>query len=256
TNTPAQSAATATPLSAAPNCRNILYPVRPGQEWNYLVKANSRSGDARMKIVSVDGDRGVVEIVNPSRGLSGRTLVQCDRDIILNFPGLNADILLGSALDGSMRADYVSGVLAPNEAAFAAANWALSWTSQYLVSGSGTVNFRGRTADLALSPSYMTMTCQTTASGDAAFENVAVAAGTFRALKVICLGQGQAAGTINGVPAVGWVSAQSTQWFAPYVGLVKMQSDFANIDLFGFTIPLDPNRIKGTVELIGYVQAP
>lgn len=243
-------------ISDLSNCRNILYPVRPGQEWNYHVKANTRSGDVSMKIVSVEGSQGTVDVVNQSRGLSGRTYIQCDRDIILNFPAMNAELLLGSALNGTMKADYVSGVLAPNEAAFVASNWALAWSSQYQVSGSGTVNYAGKTYKLKLNPSSMTMTCQTLATGDAAFETITVPAGTFRALKVICLGQGQAAGTVNGIAIVGWVSAQSTQWFAPNIGMLKLQSDYANLDFFGITIPLNVRGLNGQVELQSYIQGP
>jgi len=230
--------------------------VKAGYEWNYQVTARSRSGEVHMKVLSVDGSQGLVAVQNQSRGLNGQTYVVCDRDIIINFPSLNAELLLGNALDGTMRADYVSGVLAPNEAAFAGNNWALAWSGRYLISGSGMVKFRGSDFNLVLNPSDITMTCQTLASGEAAFESVTVTAGTFRALKVVCVGQGQGLGTINGSPITGWVTAQSTQWFAPYVGLVKMRSDYANLDVFGFTIPLDTNGLNGSVELRNFVQTP
>jgi len=245
-----------TSVSEIKTCRNILYPVVPGQEWNYQVNANTRSGDVSMNVVSVIGSQGIVDVINHSRGLNGRTFVQCEGDTIINFPGLNAELLVGSALNGTMKADYVSGILAPNEAAFVGSNWALSWSSQYLTSGSGVINYGGKTYNLTLNPSYMTMTCQTLASGDAAFETVSVTAGTYRALKVICLGQGQAAGTVNGIPIVGWVSAQSTQWFAPYIGMVKLQSDFVNLDFFGITIPLNVAGVNGQVELQSVFQGP
>jgi hypothetical protein len=163
---------------------------------------------------------------------------------------------LGNALDGNANVQFVSGVLAPNEAAFRSTNWALSWSSNYLVSGSGMVNFRERDFDLVLNSSPMTMTCQTLGAGESAFETVTVQAGTFKALKVVCTGQGQGSGTVNGSPITGLIRAQSTQWFTPYLGLVKMQSDYASIDVFGITIPLDTSNITSRIELKGFIQAP
>lgn len=209
-----------------------------------------------MTVLSVNGSTGTVDVFNQSRGASGQGVIQCDGDIILNFPTVSAEMLLGNALDGSMQADYVSGVLAPNETAFKNTNWALSWSSQYLVSGSGSVVYQGNNFNLVLDPSSIVMTCQTLASGEAAFETVAVPAGIFNALKVVCIGQGQGTGTVNGGSITGWISAQSTQWFVPYLGMVKMQSDYANIDVFGITIPIGSSGLSGRVELKSFIQAP
>ncbi len=253
---PGSPAGAIPPTANGLTCKNILYPARPGQEWIYRATAGDHDGNVHMKVISLTGSQATLDVLETLHFASVRTLVQCDRDIVLNFPALNNQILVGNILNGLMKADYVSGVLAPNEAAFVANNWALSWSSQYLMSGSGNVKFHGRDLKMSLSPSLMTLKCQTLAAGDAAFQNVTVPAGTFHALKVVCLGEGQVIGSINGVPVIGRVSAQSTQWFAPYVGLVKMQSDFANIDVFGIVIPLNESGLTALVELQSYVQAP
>ncbi|MGB8981316.1 MAG: hypothetical protein WCC12_05530, partial [Anaerolineales bacterium] len=73
--------------------------MKAGYEWNYQVTARSRSGEVHMKVLSVDGSRGLVAVQNQSRGLNGQTYVVCDRDVIINFPSLNAELLLGNALD-------------------------------------------------------------------------------------------------------------------------------------------------------------
>ena len=228
----------------------------PGQAWTYLVTAGGRSVDMLMTIISVAGSQGVVDVVNQAGGTTRRTVATCDKDTILNFPALSAEVLLSSALSGNINADYVSGILAPNEAAFLANNWAISWTTQYRVSGNSTINFRGNDLNVTVNPSNLTITCQTLASGNAAFETVSVTAGTFNALKIVCRGQGQITGIINGSTITGQISAQSTQWFAPHIGLVKMQSDFANIDVFGVTLPLDTSGINERVELSNFKQAP
>ena len=209
-----------------------------------------------MTVVSVNGNQASVDVFNASRNASGQASVQCDGDIILNFPTLAAEVLLGNALNGNVSVQYVGGILAPNEEAFNKSNWALSWRSQYLVSGSGTVNFRGNNFNIALDPSTITMDCQTLGSGQSAFQSITVPAGTYQALKVVCQGQGQGTGTVNGGAISGFISAQSTQWFAPYVGLLKMQSDYANFDVFGITIPLGDNGVSGQAVLQSFVKAP
>jgi hypothetical protein len=236
-------------------CYNILYPVKPAQHWDYYVTAGSHSGNMGMTVVSVQGGFGNVNIANQSRGTNSNVQVVCDKDIILNFPFLNAETLLGDALNGTVNVAYAGGVLAPNEAAFNASNWALSWASQYIINGSGTIVYNGNTFNITLAPSNVAMNCQTLASGAAAFENVTVAAGTYRALKVICTIQGQVTGTANGSAISGVARAQSTQWFAPYIGPVKIRAEYANLEVFGITIPLNSGG-AGTIELTNFSPGP
>ena len=102
----------------------------------------------------------------------------------------------------------------------------------------------------------MRMNCQTLASGAAAFDKVTVSAGTFNSLKVICTMHGLGTGILNRIPIIGSISEQSTQWFAPYIGLVKMQSNSVNIKIFGVTIPFGPNSLSEQAALLSFVQSP
>jgi hypothetical protein len=243
-------------LASIAKCRNILYPVKRGQIWNYQASVNSHSGDVRMAIIANRDSRGLVGVANQPSTLSGGAYVTCDRDIILNSLDLNAKGLLGNALNGTVRADYVGGVLAPNESAFTRNNWALSWSTSYRIHGSGLINYHGYIFSLMLNPFDMRMTCQTLASGAAAFEKITVSAGTFHSLKVICTMRGVGTGFLNGIPIIGSISEQSTQWFAPYIGLVKMQSNSVNIKIFGVTIPFGPSSLSEQATLLNFVQGP
>jgi hypothetical protein len=238
-----------------PGCYNILYPVKSAQRWDYYVASGSRAGNMGMTVLSVQGGFGNVNIVNHTRGTSSNVQVVCDGDIILNFPFLNAEALLSDALNGTVNVAYAGGVLAPNEAAFNASNWTLSWSSQYIINGSGTIIYQGNTFNITLAPSTVTMTCQTAASGAAAFENISVAAGSYNALKVICTIQGQVTGTANGSAISGVARAQSTQWFAPYVGPVRIRAEYANLEVFGIIIPLNSGGI-GLIELTNFSPGP
>jgi hypothetical protein len=246
------------PVSSNPNvCKNILYPARAGSRWTYYVSSPVRSGIVNMSVTSVSGQQAAVNAVDLDGDTSVSTNVLCDQDVILNFPLLSAQKLIGNMINGTMNVEYVGGVLAPNEAAFTSSNWALSWMIQYRISGNGTIHFRGRDFNVAIAPSPVQMTCQTLGSGEAAFETITVPAGTFNALKVVCRGEGQqVTATVNGSQVVGSISAQATQWFAPNIGMLRSQSDYALLNVFGISIPLSPGDISGYLELQNYTIGP
>jgi hypothetical protein len=229
-----------------------LYPARPGNQWTYFVNTPRRSGDVNLQVVSVDGTQAIIDATELNVGTSIRSSMTCQGDIILSFPALSMQKLIGEVVNGSMNVDYIGGVLAPNESAFVSSNWALSWISQYRVYGDGSLTFNGSNFNFSVSPSVVNMTCQTLASGDASFENITVAAGTFHALKVVCRGEGQALATVNGSQVTGTVTAQATQWFAPNVGMLKSQSDFIFLNVFGISLPLSDADIAGYMELRSY----
>jgi len=255
TLTPASTSISPPPPQSLPNpkmCKNILYPARPGSQWTYYVNTPKRSGNVSMRVVSIDGQQAAVDAVELNTGATARTYVQCDQDVILNFPLLSGQKLIGDMVNGAMNVDYIGGVLAPNESAFVSSNWALSWIIQYRVYGNGMVNFNGRDFNFTVAPSNVQMTCQTLGPGNTSFETVTVSAGTFNALKVICRGEGQAVATVNGSQVTGSISAQATQWFAPNIGLLKSQSDYAYLNVFGISIPLKPSDVSGYLELRSY----
>ena len=239
--------------SLVQTCRNILYPVAVGQQWLYQTNALNRTDVLKMSVLSVNNSQGNVLVNDQSTGSTKQLQVQCDGDVIRSFPFMSVDALFGNSLNSSMTASYISGVLAPNETAFLKNNWALAWSSQYLVSGTTVINRNGAQFNVTLNNSTVTLTCQTLASGDAAFETIAVAAGTFRALKVSCSEQGQVTTILNGVSATGLAEGQSYQWFAPKIGLVKMQVNQASVKIFDISFSL---LINNSLELKSYVPAP
>jgi hypothetical protein len=232
---------TPTPSTTVPQvqtCNNILYPVTVGRQWHYQANALDRTVDLTMNVLSVNNSQGNVLINMQPTGRSKQVQVQCEGDIIRSFPFMSVDVLFGNSLNSSMTASYISGVLAPNEAAFLNNNWALAWSSQYLVSGNTVINRNGTQLDITLNNSPVTLTCQTLAAGDAAFETVTVGAGTFRALKVVCSEQGQVTAIVNGISVTELAEGRSYQWFAPNIGLVKMQADHASVKIFDISFSL------------------
>ena len=234
-------------------CRNILYPVVPGQQWLYQANALNRTDILNMSVLAVNNSQGNVLINNQSTGSSKQVQVQCDGDVIRSFPFMSVDALFSSFANSSMTASYISGVLAPNEAAFLNSNWGLAWSSQYQVSGSTRITRNGTQLNVTMNNSPITLTCQTLAAGDAAFETVTVTAGTFRALKVVCTEQGQVTANVNGINVSGLAEGRSNQWFAPNIGLVKMQVEYATVNIFGVSFSV---LTDNSFELQSYTAAP
>lgn len=248
---------TSTPTPGVPGlgqpCRNILYPVAPGAQWQYQATALGRTDIFNMSVLSVNNSQGTVQVNDQTSGSTKQVQVQCDGDVIRSFPFVSADALFGNFINSSLTASYISGVLAPNEAAFLNSNWALSWTSQYLVTGSTVVTSNGRQFNVTMNNSPITLTCQTLGAGDAAFENVTIAAGTFRALKVVCTEQGQVTANVNGFSVSGLAESRSNQWFVLNMGLVKMQVESARVNVFGIPFSM---LMDNSIELKGFTPAP
>lgn len=239
--------------SQGQTCKNILYPMTAGRQWVYQATTTNRSDVLSMNVLSVGNSQGNVQITNQTTGSTKQVQVQCAGDVIRNFPFMSVDALLGTTLNSSISASYISGVLAPNESAFLNNNWALGWSSQYMVTGTSSINRGGAQLSVTLNNSPLSLNCQTLATGDAAFETVTVAAGTFRALKVVCSEQAQVTTYLNGATVTGTAEGRSYQWFAPYVGLVKMKVDYAVVKLFdvSFSLLTDNN-----LELRSYITTP
>lgn len=197
--------------------------------------------------------QGSVRIDNQTTGTVKQVQVQCDGDVIRSFPFLSVDALFGSSLTSGLVANYLSGVLAPNEAAFLKNNWALAWSSQYQVTGNAVLDRNGTQITVTLNNAPVTLSCQTLAAGDAAFETVTVGAGTFKALKVVCTEQGQVTAVVNGVTISGVAQGQSNQWFAPKIGLVKLQVVGVTLNVFDFPFSL---LTGNSLELKSFISAP
>jgi hypothetical protein len=58
---------------------------------------------------------------------------------------------------------------------------------------------------------------------------------------------------VNGIPISGTANGRSYQWFALNIGLVKMQVEYATLDLLGISVSLVTDNY---LELINYIPAP
>ncbi|MBI5352696.1 MAG: hypothetical protein HZB50_08685 [Chloroflexi bacterium] len=254
TPTPSGLPAESTSLEAPQPCNNVLYPMKVGQQWLYQETTTNRTDQLNMSILSVSDSQGNVLVKNQSTGNTKKVQVICDGDAIRNFPFMSVDAAFFDGLGFSkMSSTYNSGILLPSETAFVNNNWALSWTTEYQVSGKTKMNFNGGQVSVEMINTPVTLTCQTLAAGDAAFEMVTVPAGTFRALKVVCTEQGQVTVNANGMTVTGLAEGRSNQWFVLDTGLVKMQVEQATIKVLGVSFSVLTNN---NFELLSFTAAP
>jgi hypothetical protein len=235
-------------------CDNVLYPMKTDQEWLYRVNAEGHSIQIKMVVSAASGQQGRVDVYNQDANLFKQTLINCDNGAIRSFPPILGELLFNTS-GGKLNIEYVSGILAPSQATFESKNWHMSWNAEYKLSGNVIVPYQGKNVSLVLSSSPMSMTCQTTASGIAAFQTISVSAGNYsQALKVLCVIKSKLAGTLDGQPISGTITSSTTQWFAPHIGLLKMQVDSSELKIFDlFAVPLN---LDGQVELIHFQPAP
>jgi hypothetical protein len=255
---------TPTPITASPPmptaispqvrpCRNILFPMAVGQQWHYQAIALDNLDVVDMNVISVGYPLGEVLVRDQVVDATKQVDVQCEGDIIRSIPNFGVDGVYSNSLAANMQTGYVSGVMAPNEAAFLNTNWALEWHTQYLFSGTTYLNYHGSQIKATFNNTPFNLSCQTLAAGEAAFETVTVPAGTFRALKVVCTAQGPVSAYFNGIPVSGLIIGRSNQWFAPYLGLVKLQVVAVSARLFDIPFEL---LTENRVDLNSYISVP
>jgi hypothetical protein len=201
-----------------------------------------------MTVPSASGQQAIVNLSNQTSGISGQAPVDCYDGSLLDFAWVSVGTILNQNLFGGMNVQYVSGVLIPNQTYFTNNNWGIAWSGDYLATGTTNLTYQSKTYSLTLNQSPMHLACQTTSTGAAAFESVTVAAGTYpNALKVVCSLSVQANVNVNGVDYAGTFTGNTTQWFAPGVGLVKLRADSASLHYLIFDIPL---TVNSSVELL------
>lgn len=237
-----------------PPCENILYPLAVGKTWTYRVTARDKTYLVDMRVASVDGSQAVVDLSPQALGINTRAVIDCDAGSLHNLPWTAVWMLVDDVVNGSLAVDYLGGQLAPSHADFLGSGWDLAWSGEYRMDGDGSARFQGNDYSLSLDQEPLHLDCRTAGSGQAAFEALVVPAGSFTsALKVICTFETQASMSYNGMNLNGKVRGELTQWFAPFLGMLKMQVDSASIRYLLVDIPVN---VSGAVELIDYQDVP
>ena len=252
TNPPSTSTPTEVPPSPTPTltpfpipegiCANVLYPLLPGSEWVY--QASSADGQSTMtfQVTGTQDDLASIHVVDEQAGITTDDTVRCADGAVVNLPLVFISLMLSDYVDGVINTYQESGITSPGLETFDANNWQYSWDVEKLVEQPVKVEIPGLGSGAILRSNIIKFKSETAGVR----ESVNVPAGTFPQAILVTV-EMRAPITVGNQGAVFLVKYR--EWYQPYVGLLKIQTDSASLDYSGMPIPAPLNR---TLELVTY----
>jgi hypothetical protein len=222
-------------------------PLAVGNQWTY--RATTESGEALYTLKAVERQDGanvivLVEFTDQKNGTSVQEQVVCLDGAIEGFPLFVMDMLFGDLMGKHVNTYHDSGVYAPAYASFAENDWVLDWGARYLTEEGVRIENPGEGLPLLIGQnSPIELSFQM----DGTREPVTTGAGEYPgALKVT---QSFLLPTTLGANGAT-LTLDTTQWYEPYVGLVRAQVDSASLDIFGQPVSVP---MQSSLELVEFV---
>jgi len=241
---------TPTPVPTGP-CDNPLVPLSIGNQWKYRVTTESGEKFYMLKAVERQDDANIVmlvEFTNETDSISLKESVVCRDGAIENFPLFVMDMLLSDYLRKFFNTYHDTGNYAPAYAAFVKNNWNMEWRAEYLTEDRVYLkNPQGGSDMFVVESSPIHISFQT----DGSREAVTVPAGEFsQALKITHRFTMTPTITLPTGGMDGFLTVYTTQWYEPYVGLVRTQIDSMPLKtgMQEFNVP-----IKSVIELVEFL---
>lgn len=242
---------TYTPVPNGP-CDNPLIPLRVGNRWIY--RAITDNGETLYELNALERqDVGnivtVVEFLNQKSNESVRENVVCLDGAIEDFPLFVMDMLFVDYLQNFFNTYHENGIHAPAYNSIVQNNWNMEWGANYLTEDKAYINNPMINSKLVVVESSSIVL---SFKMDGAREPIKVPAGDFpQALKVThhfsmivtILSPTEAKG--------GILTVQTTQWYEPYVGLIRAQVDNASI---ASNMQESSAPFRNVIELVEFTQ--
>lgn len=238
-----------TPLPDGP-CDNPLVYLAPGNQWRYRAITNHGEFNYFLNTLERNDAANIVinvEFGNQERGDIVREPVVCVDGAIDNFPLFLLDMHFSGYLDHLFDTYHERGVYVPGAETFVESNWQTEWLTEYLTEDKFNVKNPMGVSDLwVLQSSPIRLTFRT----DGSREGVTVPAGDFpEAIKVTNSISMIVTLTLPTGGAGGTLILDTTQWYQPYVGLVRSEVNSAWIETGGqqFSAPF-----QSVIELVEF----
>lgn len=223
-------------------CANILYPLIPGREWTYQTIGSEGLSTMLIQITGIQQDLARIQIVDQQAEVTIDDSVRCEDGAVINFPMLFMSLMLTDYIDGVVNTYQASGITAPSRATLEQSNWQFGWEVEKLVEQPVKVEIPGLGSGHILRSNIIKFKSETTG----VYESVTVPAGTFpQALLVTVEMRSPVTIGNTGVTLI----VKYREWFEPNVGLLKIQTDSADLDYSGTPIPIPLNK---KIELVSY----
>ena len=233
---------TPTPVPGGP-CDNPLVPLG-GTRDQWMYRVFTADGETNFHISSLgvqDNGGNVVAMIEYSdikKALTIQDSIICQAGAIVNYPLLVLNMLFSGTLDKYIDTYHESVDYAPNYQALLQSNWALDWQSGYLTENEA--SFKNPTGGPDLYVLFNTH-IDVTFKLDNTWGPVTVPAGEFpHALKIsqdysvpvtfIDQASGGGSGDV--------LKINTTQWYEPYIGLVRAEISSASLQGTG-SVPLE-----------------
>jgi hypothetical protein len=226
--TPTTDASSAAPAPAGGNpCSNTLYPVVKGANWTYSI-SGAANDTFTHSIVDVGSDSFTDQDVFGS-GVSRTGEWKCKNGALIALSPLTgpSGAVTANNLSASFTTTDMSGVTLP-----ANAQSGDTWSQNFDIEGTQSVNGQ----DVA-AKGKVAFDCTA-----GAMESANVAAGTFNAQRVDCRINLDVSVNLGGIQIPTSFSGDASMWYAPAVGLVKMDGSIPNIgttsiEMTAYSIP-------------------
>lgn len=240
---------TSTPVPNGP-CDSPLLPLMTGSEWTY--RATTEKGESlyTLKALNRDDGRNVIILVEFTDQNNGTTVLEpvvCLDGAIENFPLFVMDMHFADYLVKDFNTYHDTGIYTPSYQTLVENNWSMVWPLKYLTEDYVNIkNPMGGSDLVVLQSSFIDLSFET----DGMREAVTVPAGSYpQALKVLHSFSFPVTLTLPTGGTGGVLTLDTTQWYEPYVGLVRAQVDKASLSFNQqeVTVP-----VVSTIELVEF----
>jgi len=240
---------TPTPVPSGP-CDSPLLPLATGNEWTYRVTTESGETLYTLKALNRDDGRNIIIMVEFTDQKNGTTVLEpvvCMDGAIENFPLFVMSMHFSNYLVNDFNTYHDTGIYAPGYQTLVENNWSMAWGLKYLTEDYVNIkNPMGGSDLVVMQSSFIDLSFET----DGTREAVTVPAGNYpQALKVLHTFSFPATLTLPTGGTGGVLILNTTQWYEPYVGLVRAQVDRASLafNQQEVTIP-----VVNTIELVEF----
>jgi hypothetical protein len=239
---------TPTPVPNGP-CDNPLVPLVVGNQWTYRVTTDSGESLYTLKALERKDAANIVvmvEFTDQKRGNTIQEPVVCRDGAIVDFPLYMMDMFFSDYLTKLFKTYHDKGDYSPAYASFAEKNWIMDWQPEYETEDIAFIKNPTGGPDLyVLQASPINLSFRM----DGSREPVTVPAGNFpQAIKVSHMFTLPTTITLPTGGMSGLLTVNVTQWYEPYVGLVRAQVDSVSLEVgTQINVPM-----KSIIELIEF----
>ena len=241
--------ATTTPVPNGP-CDNPLVPLAIGNQWTYRVTTESgESLDTLESLGRQDGKNIVVMVkfTDQKNNVTVNEPVVCMDGAIENFPLFVMNMHLSDYVTGAFNTYHDTGIYAPSYQTLVDNNWYMNWDLGYLTEDGLSLRDPKGGLDLLVGRS---VPINLTFELDGTREAVTIPAGSYpQAIKVMHSFSIHVSVFESTNVAASILTLNTTQWYEPYVGLVRAEVDTATLSFNKQEINLP---IISTIELVEF----